>query len=165
MWTIIKIDKNKFEFFKSELKKKFSTNTQIYFPKALIQKFNKNKLIKKEINLLGDYIFCFNSEFSKTIILNHIKNTRGVKCLLEGFLRSQKEIENFIKKCKDVEDKEGYITHSSLDAKINNYYKFSSGPFTQQIFKIINMQKNKLNILMGNYKTIIDKRDYILSSL
>ncbi len=64
-----------------------------------------------------------------------------------------------------MENESGYITQTSFETKINNYYKFSSGPFTQQFFKIISIQKNKLKILLGNCKTIVDKRDYLLSPL
>ena len=45
----------------------------------------------------------------------------------------------------------------------NSYYKFSSGPFTQQIFKIIEIQKNKINILLGKVKTTINQKDFLFS--
>ena len=165
MWSVIKFDKKNYHLFKEDLKKKIGNNCIIYRPKILIQKFKNNKLIKKEINLLGDYIFCYNNEFSKKEIFNKIKYLRGVKYLLEGYLKSQVEIQNFIHKCKNMENESGYITQTSFETKINNYYKFSSGPFTQQFFKIISIQKKKLKILMGNCKTIVDKRDYLLSPL
>jgi len=165
MWSVIKFDKKNYHLLKEDLKKKIGNNCIIYRPKILIQKFKNNKLIKKEINLLGDYVFCYNNEFSKKEILNKIKYLRGVKYLLEGYLKSQEEIQSFIHKCKNMENENGFITQTSFETKINNYYKFSSGPFTQQFFKIISIQKNKLKILMGNCKTIVDKRDYLLSPL
>ena len=58
MWSVIKFDKKNYHLFKEDLKKKIGNNCIIYRPKILIQKFKNNKLIKKEINLLGDYIFC-----------------------------------------------------------------------------------------------------------
>ena len=165
MWTVIKFDKKNFNYFKKEINSKFGSNFQIYCPKIVVENFKNNKLIKKEINLLGDYVFCFYKEFSKKDIFNQIKYLKGVKYLLDGYLKSQDEIENFVKRCKKMENEKGHITQTSFETKINHYYKFSSGPFTQQIFKIISMQKNKLKILMGNCKTIVDKRDYLLSPL
>jgi|TARA_Y100000389_G_scaffold190885_1_gene216280 hypothetical protein len=165
MWSVIKFEKKNFNYFKNEINNKFGSNFQIYCPKIIVENFKNNKLIKKEINLLGDYVFCFYKEFSKKDILNQIKYLKGVKYLLDGYLKSQDEIENFVKSCKNMENEKGHITQTSFETKINHYYKFSTGPFTQQIFKIISMQKNKLKILMGNCKTIVDKRDYLLSPL
>ena len=42
-------------------------------------------------------------------------------------------------------------------------YKFITGPLTNKIFKIINFQKNKLNILINNFHTTVDKRDFLFS--
>tara|TARA_B100001057_G_C22701927_1_gene892098 strand:+ start:420 stop:917 length:498 start_codon:yes stop_codon:yes gene_type:complete len=165
MWAVIKFDKKKLLLLQTELKKKFGDSHQIYCPKILIHKFKNNKLVKKELNLLGDYLFCFNKEFSNTNTLNNIKYTKGVKFLLDGFQKSQNEIISFVNKCKEIENEEGYITQKIFETKINHFYKFSSGPFSEKIFKIIEMQKNKLKILMGNFTTIVDKRDYLLSPL
>ena len=66
--------------------------------------FRKNKLIKKELNLLGDYLFYYNKSFSKDIILNKMKYTRGVKNLLNGLDKSQNEINEFVKKCQNLEN-------------------------------------------------------------
>ena len=52
MWTIIKVDLKNLEFLKKELKKKIGNDVKIYSPKFLIQKYKKNKLIGKELNLL-----------------------------------------------------------------------------------------------------------------
>ena len=48
---------------------------------------------------------------------------------------------------------------------IDKYYKFSSGPFTDKIFKIIELQKNKIDILMGNIKTKIKKKEFLFTPL
>ena len=42
-------------------------------------------------------------------------------------------------------------------------YKFSTGPFTNQIFKIINFQKNKIDILLGRLKTTVNRQDFLFS--
>ncbi len=59
MWTIIKIDKRYFGLLKNELNQKLGLGVNFYNPKLCFEKYKKNKLIKKELSLLGDYIFCF----------------------------------------------------------------------------------------------------------
>ena len=71
---------------------------------------------------------------------------------------SQVEIVKFIEKLKSLENNKGFISNSFFELKKNNDYKFSSGPFADKIFKIIDLQKNKINILMGNIKTTIKKQ-------
>ena len=65
MWTVIKFNKDQLNFLKSELKNKFGEDLKFYCPKIIIEKFKNNKLVKKECNLLGDYLFCFNDVFKK----------------------------------------------------------------------------------------------------
>ena len=42
-------------------------------------------MIKKEFNLLGDYLFCFHKNFKNSNTLNNLKFTRGLKYFLSGF--------------------------------------------------------------------------------
>ena len=44
-------------------------------------------------------------------------------------------------------------------------YKFSSGPFVDKIFSIVSYQKNKLNILLGNIRTTLKRKDNIIIPL
>ena len=64
-----------------------------------------------------------------------------------------------------MENSEGYITQNLYEGEINQLYKFSSGPFAQKIFKILEFQKNKISILMGNIKTNIKKKDLLYNPL
>ena len=120
-------------------------------------------MISKEVNLLGDYLFCFHNEFKNKKILTYLKFTKGVKYFLEGYVESQKEIENFLTHCSNFENKEGLISENFFDLNINKKYKFMNGPFTDKIFNIINIQKNNISILIGNLKTTI-KREKFLSN-
>ena len=165
MWTIIKFDKNKINFLKSQLILKIGSECKIYCPKILIENFKNNKLIKSELNLLGDYLFCFNKKFNERNIINQLNYTKGVKYFLDGCSTSQNEIDEFITKCKNLENSRGHIVHSFFETEINKFYKFSSGPFAQKIFKILSIQGNKIKILMGNISTAVDKRKYSLSPL
>ena len=165
MWTVLKIDKKKINLFKEDFKKKLDKNFIIYSPKIIIQNFKNNKLVDKEIDLLGSYLFCFHKEFNNPITFNKLKFIRGVKYFLNGFSQSQNEISDFINRCKNSENQNGYISTNFLNLKNNNSYKFVSGPFTNKIFKIINLQKNKIDILMGNIRTTINKRDLLVNPL
>ena len=139
MWTIIKFEKKKLSSLKADLEKKLGTNCKYYVPKLLFKRYIKNKWAKKEFNLLGDYLFCFNEKFNDSKVIKTINYARGLKYVLQGFNQSQNEIEDFIEKCKTSEDTEGYISEQFYDLKINSNYKFFSGPFTNSIFKIIQL--------------------------
>ncbi len=165
MWTIIKFDRKNIGILKEDFKKKLGKDVTIYSPKLLIQKYKKNKSFNKEFNLLGDYLFCFHRDFKNPETLNLLKFTRGLKYFLGGFNESQHEIEKFIKKCKESENAKGYLTQNFFDICKNSNYKFTSGPFSEKIFKIINLQKNKINILLGNIRTTIKNEEFSFTPL
>ena len=165
MWIIIKFDKKKFNFFKNELTNKLSCDHVLYCPKLLIQKNKNNKIINKEYNILGDYIFCYDKKLKNKGILNQLKFVRGLKYILDGFMSTQEEIEFFIKKCKKLENQKGYITQNLFQLEQNLKYKFASGPFIDKIFQIINIQQNKIKILLGEIKTTIKKNEFLFNPL
>ncbi len=165
MWIIIKFDKNNLEFLQKELKKKMGEGFTTYNPKFLFRRYKNNKIINKEFNLLGDYLFCFHRNLKNPKILSTIKFTKGLKYVLNGFVQSQEEIKEFIEKCKDAENNKGYLTQSFFELCVNTKYKFISGPFADTIFKIICIQKNKMNILLGDIKTTINKTEYLFNRL
>ncbi len=162
MWTIIKINKKKLGFFKEDFSKYFGSDFKIYTPKIKIKNFKKNNLkIFKEIPILGDYIFCFHSALSIPNKLNFVKKFRGLKLLINGHVESQDEIINFIEKCKENEDKNGFLLQDFFEAEVNKSYEFVSGPFTKKIFNIISLQKNKIQTTIGSIKTTIYKKDFL----
>ena len=166
MWTILKYDKKKYHFLKIDFLKKLGNDFIFYQPKIKIQKINKNKLRKIEFDILGNYIFCFHKNFQnidKTI--NYLKYCRGLKYFLNGCGQSQNEIKKFINKCKTLEDDQGFISETLFELNKNSSYKFSNGPFVEKIFKIIDFQKNKINILLGEVKTTINKKDFLFSPI
>ena len=124
-----------------------------------------SKLNYKEFNLLGDYLFCFHKSFNNFSTVNKLKFTKGLKYFLTGFVQSQEEIKKFIKKCKESENEEGYLSQNFFELYVNSKYQFSSGPFTEMIFKIVELQKNKINILLGNIKTTIKKNEFLFRPL
>ena len=59
----------------------------------------------------------------------------------------------------------GRISPGFLNIILNKNYKFNSGPFSEKIFKIIGLQRNKIDILLGNLKTTINKKEFSFSPL
>ena len=163
MWAVIKFDKKSFRFLEEDFKKKIGKDFIIYRPKVLVQSYKKNKLFRKEVDVLGDYLFCFHKDFNKKSTINQLKYSRGLKYFLDGFKEFQLDVKNFVEKCKKLEDQKGYISQSLFELNINEKYQFTSGPFIEKIFKVINFQKNKINILMGNLKTTINKKEFLFS--
>ena len=165
MWTIIKFNKNNLEILKKDLIKKLGDDLKIYSPRISVQDYKKNKIINKEYALLGDYLFCFHNKFANPDIISSLKFSRGLKYFLDGFAGSQEEIKNFILKCKSSENRDGYLTKNFFELYLNSKYKFQNGPFTNMIFKIIELQKDKINILVGNIKTTIKKNDFLFNPI
>ena len=111
------------------------------------------------------YLFCFHKDFTNQSVVNNLKFTKGLKNLLDGYFQSQDEINKFIKKCKDSESSKGYLTQNFFELNINSKYQFITGPFTEMIFQIIKLQKNKINILLGDIKTTIKKGEFLFNPL
>ena len=164
MWVVAKCDRKKIKFFLEELKKKFNDEVVIYNPRVKIEKFHKKKIISKEFNILGDYIFCFNPKFENQKILSELKFTKGLKYFLGGIYKSQKEIKEFIKKCKKSENENGFISADFFDIELNKKYKFNSGPLLNLIFQVIEVQKTKFKIMMSDKIATIEK-GFLFSSL
>ena len=101
----------------------------------------------------------------KSETLNKLRFSRGLKYFLFGFQHSQNEIKNFVNKCMKSEDKNGYLCQNFYKLKINTSYKFTTGPFVDKIFKIIDLQKNKIEIYLGNIKTSIQKQDFLFKPI
>ena len=75
-------------------------------------------------------------------------------------MQSQKEIKEFVGKCKNTE-KDGYLYPDFFNLFKDKKYKFNSGPFADTIFKIINFRKNEIDILMGNLKTTVNRQKFL----
>ena len=101
----------------------------------------------------------------ESFLINSIKFSRGLKYFLEGFKYSQKEIQNFVDECKKNECKDGFISKNFYQFCLNKSYKFRSGPFVDKIFKIIKLEEKKINILIGNLKTTVNKEDFSYSAV
>ena len=108
-------------------------------------------------------MLCFHKDFKDPQNIKKLKFSRGLKYFLNGFIKSQNQIDEFVRKCKSSENEKGYLSQTFYELNLNNEYKFSTGPFAETIFKIISLQKNKIDILMGNIKTTIKRGKFLFS--
>jgi len=164
MWIVIKFKQNQFHTLKQEFKKKLEIEPNFFFPKLKLQKIKKNKLISYVSPLLGDYIFCFHPKFSNENILRNVNYLKGVKFLLNGFRNYQKDIPNFIKRCKSSEDENGYIKQTFFNFVAIDRIKFLSGPFTNIIFKIMKRQKDSMKVSDGNVNISFSAERYLFEA-
>ena len=144
MWAVIKIDKKKISSLKEDFTNKLGTDYTIYSPKIIVQKYKNNKLINKEFDLLGDYLFCFHKDFQNPITLNKLKFTRGLKYFLNGFKQSQEDIKDFVTKCKDSENIKGYLSTNFLNLKITKVTNLQPDHLQKQFLKLSIYKKIKL---------------------
>ena len=134
---------------------------EFYNPKFKYQKYVKKNLKTYEKSILEGYIICKHSRFSDCSIISKLRNARGLKYFLNGNFQNQKEIDEFVKKCKTHEDDDGYLKQDFFELNIQTRAKFISGIFTNMIFDILSKQNNKLKIRVGNIiGTINNKTDY-----
>ena len=163
MWTIFKFDKRQFHLLENEIKNKLGNDFIIYWQQILIKKKSKNKLIKKELDILGDYLFCFHQELKKNKIIENLKFCKGIKHFIYGYKETQKEIVDFINKCKKNENSDGYISNDFLELLVGSNYKFVSGPFSNKIFKLLEINKFRLRIALGHIKTTFERNKFLIN--
>jgi len=161
MWMVAKIKKREIKIFKKNITEKIGKNIQFYYPKVEYEKFIGNKIKRFEKYVLENYIFCYHPDFSKDIFINKVRFLKGLEYFLSGHSQNQNEIIKFINYCKAFENNKGCLTQAFFKEMINKKAKFTSGPFANMMFEIIEKQKNKLKVIIGNIKTTIsDKTNY-----
>ena len=167
MWTVAKVKSKEINIFKEKLVEKFGKDTKFYSPKVKYQKFFKNKIKKYDKYILENYLFCYSKKFDNIENnFSELKFIQGLEYFVRGHEQNQKEILNFINHCQSYENQEGYITPAFFKSIINKKAKFISGPFTNMMFEIIEKQKNKLKIIIGEIVTTIsDKGNYLYRSV
>ena len=162
MWIVAKLKISNLNIFKRELTKKFGEEIKFYQPKIEYHQNFGSKVKRLEKFVLENYIFCFHKKFKESRYINEARSSKGLQYFLDGYNQNQKQITKFIEYCKSFENESGYLTQSFFRTIISNKAKFISGPFTNMIFEILDKQKNKLKILVGNLVTTIsNKADYL----
>ena len=166
MWIVAKVKSKELNIFKIKLLEKLGEGIKFYHPKIEYHKYFRDKLKRMELPILENYIFCYHEKFNKSDFLNTIRFIKGLEYFLKGHQAAQKEIIKFINYCKGYENENGYIKQTFFKTQIIKKGKFISGPFTNMIFEILERQKNKLKILIGNIVTTIsDNNNYMYRSI
>jgi len=162
MWIVAKIKSKEINIFQEKLKKKFRGEINFYTPKITYNRYFNNKVKKFDKRILENYVFCFHKKFNSLENISEIKFTSGLQYFLKGHVQCQEEIKKFIEYCKSFEDKNGYLIPDFFKTIIKNRAQFITGPFANMMFEIIEKQKNKLKILVGNMiMTISNKTNYL----
>ena len=157
MWIIAKYKLHELNTLKNKLKEILGNDPEYFIPKIKYNKIVKKKFKTFKKSILEGYLICFHSKFNSKDILNTLKYTRGISYILEGFKNNQEEIFNFVNRCKNFEDDEGFIKQDFFNHNNFTRAKFVSGPFTNLAFDILSKQSDKIEILIGKYKTTISK--------
>ena len=162
MWVVAKIKIKNLNTFKKNLAENIGSDIKFYYPKIEFYKRFGNKVKRFEKFILENYIFCYHEKFKKFSSVNEVKFLKGLEYFLEGYNQNQNNIIKFIEYCKSFENEKGYLTQSFFKTIITKKAKFISGPFANMIFEILEKQKNKLTILVGNIVTTIpNKANYL----
>ena len=160
MWAVFKYKKNEYNILRESLKEKLGNLIKFYNPKIKYTKFNnrKNKVVENYI--LGGYAFCFFDNFKDKKFISKLNYTKGLEYFLEGHLQEQKQIEEFVNLCKKNEIEKGYLSQNFFSNLIleKTRFKFLNGPFSNMIFEIIEKKKNKIKILLGGIKTVVENK-------
>ena len=166
MWIVAKIKVKDKKIFKKNLEEKFGEEIKFYSPKILLSQNLKNKIKQFDKLVLENYIFCYHEKFNSSYAINTLQYTKGLQYFLNGYLQSQKEIEKFIYYCKSFENKDGYLKPLFFKKALKDKGRFTNGPFSNLMFEIIEKQKNKLKVLVGNFVTTIsDNKNYLYRSV
>jgi len=162
MWIVAKVNNKEFNTFKKSLISNLGILPEIYGPKILIDKLIKNKIHRKKEFILNNYIFLKHDKFLDKKILSSLNYLKGLDMILPFSESSQYEITNFIKKCKENENTLGYLSQSFFDLILNKQVKFNSGPFSKFIGKLIEIQKNKIKVLVKNCLITVNTKNIIV---
>ena len=162
MWIVAKVKIKDLNTFKKNLAEKIGNDIKFYHPKIEYHKYFGDKVKRFEKFILENYIFCYHAKFKKSNSVNEVKFLRGLEYFLEGYKQNQNNIVKFIEYCRTFENEEGYLKPSFFNKMIKSKAQFISGPFTNMMFEIIERQKKKLKVLVGNViMTISDSTDYL----
>ena len=157
MWAILKINNNKYKMLTKSLNAELKSKAIFYFPKVIIQKIKLNKKKSTQCSVLGNYIFCYHDSFENPKNIEKLKFTHGLKYFLKDYNNYQKDITEFINYCKNNENTEGFLNSKFFFENTSARGKFLNGPFSNMFFDIIEKEKQKLKIIVGNINVSLSK--------
>ena len=155
MWIVAKYNNGQLQTLKENLSKILGSEIEFYQPKIMIE-LRKKKFFK---NILGNYVFCKHSRFSEDKILNNLKFIKGLSYFLSNYKLEQKQILEFIYKCKNHEGKNNILSQTFFDELVDLKARFISGPFKSFAFEIINKNKNYFITKINNFKIRVKKKE------
>jgi len=162
MWIIAKYKIYEFNTLKNNLKKILGNEPNYFIPKIRSNKVINKKFKTFQKSILEGYLICFHHKFRSKNIQNILKYTKGINYILENSINNQKEISDFINRCKNFEKENGFIKQDFFCNKNFNRAKFVSGPFTNFVFDVLSKNADKIEVLIGKYKTTISKETNFL---
>ena len=164
MWTVLKLNKiSNLNMTLSSLRLFFGTMPEVCLPKIKSKKKIANKLFDKDVYILDKYLIIYHNKVNDSFTVNKLNYINGVDYCLNGFESCQKNISDFVIKCKKNQSTDGYINSDFFNLETGMSVKFSKGPFINFVSKIIEIQKNKFKILAGNYSIYFEKKENCLT--
>lgn len=164
MWTVLKLNKiSNLNMTLSSLRLFFGTMPEVCLPKIKSKKKIANKLFDKDVYILDKYLIIYHNKLNDSFTVNKLNYINGVDYCLNGFESCQKNISDFVIKCKKNQSTDGYINSDFFNLETGMSVKFSKGPFINFVSKIIEIQKNKFKILAGNYSIYFEKKENCLT--
>ncbi len=158
MWIVAKIKTKEIGLLKNSFKNQLGSTPEFYSPKISLERTIKNKIFKSDNFILDNYVFIKHDKFKNNAVIASLKYLKGLDYILPFLRSSQKEISDFITKCKNNENKFGYLTQNFFNLIVNKKFNFNSGPFVKFICEILELQKNKIKVLVRNYTVCIESK-------
>ena len=147
MWLVIKYKKNQLEVLKKSVTSIIGDKPEFYTPKIKINKIFKGKIVENKKDLLNKYIFCRHQKFKEFSLVNLLNYAKGIQLVLKGLLENQKNIIEFINICRSHENEDGFIKQSFFNNLNKSQIQFQSGPFSKEIFQVIEEKSKEIKIL------------------
>ncbi len=164
MWIVLKIKKySELNIIRKSLTDLFGSSPKLCNPKVKTISVNSKINTNKDTFLLERYILIYHNKLSNQFYLNKISYMRGIDYCLHGFKGCQNEIYKFAQKCEKNQDTSGYVNSDFFNLSEGMNIKFSKGPFVNFVSKIVEIQKKKLKMLVGNYSIYLEKKENCLS--
>jgi len=164
MWIVLKIKKySELDIIRKLLTDLFGSSPKLCNPKVKTKRVNSKINTNKDTFLLEKYILIYHNKLSNQFYLNKISYMRGIDYSLQGFRGCQNEIYKFVQKCEKNQDVSGYVNSDFFNLSEGMDIRFSKGPFVNFVSKIVEIQKKKLKMLVGNYSIYLEKKENCLS--
>tara|TARA_B100000963_G_scaffold358210_1_gene382310 strand:- start:54057 stop:54551 length:495 start_codon:yes stop_codon:yes gene_type:complete len=164
MWIVVKYKKGGEHQLIENIQKKIQSSIEYYVPKIKYKLFKNNSSYMYEENILNNYMFIKSEKFKYKNYLDLIQFTKGLILILNNYKISQKNIINFLVKCKKHE-KNGFISSSFFSFIEKTNFIFLTGPFYKKIFKIIRKRNNFLDISVNNLSLKVSNKNLVYKNI